>query len=49
MLYGNHPLWQDTLREFTSVLSQLSDYLSALTEQKRQSSLALEQKAVWLS
>ena len=47
--YGSQRLWQDTLREFTSAVLQLPDYLGPLTEQMRQSGLALEQEAVWLS
>jgi len=47
--YGSHKLWQDTLRKFTSAAQQLPDYLRPLTEQMRQSGLALEQEAVWLS
>lgn len=47
--YGSQRLWQDTFREFTSAVSQLPDYLGALTEQMRQSGLALEQEAIWLS
>lgn len=46
--YGNRRLWQDTFREFTSVVPQLPDSLSALTRQMRQSGLALEQEAIWL-
>jgi hypothetical protein len=46
--YGSQRLWQDTFRDFSSAASQLPDYLGALTEQMRQSSLALEQEAVWL-
>jgi hypothetical protein len=46
--YGSQRLWQDTLREFTSAALQLPDYLGPLTEQMRQSGLALEQEAVWL-
>jgi hypothetical protein len=46
--YGSQRLWQDTLREFTSAVPQLPDHLCALTEQMRQSGLALEQEAVWL-
>ncbi|MBN2680159.1 hypothetical protein HHS34_010780 [Acidithiobacillus montserratensis] len=46
--YGSPQLWQDTFREFTSAISLLPDYLGALTEQMRQSGLALEQEAVWL-
>ncbi|MBW4047488.1 MAG: hypothetical protein HIU89_06015 [Proteobacteria bacterium] len=46
--YGSHRLWQDTLREFTSGVSNLPNELGALTEQMRQSGLALEQEAVWL-
>lgn len=46
--YGNQRLWQDTFREFTSAVLQLPDYLGPLTEQMRQSGLALEQEAVWL-
>ncbi len=42
-------LWQDTFREFTSAVLQLPDYLGPLTEEMRQSGLALEQEAVWLS
>ncbi len=48
-LYGSQRLWQDTLREFTSAVPQLPDYLGPLTEQMRQSGRALEQEAVWLS
>ena len=48
-LYGSQRLWQDTLREFTSAVLQLPDYLGPLTEQMRQFGLALEQEAVWLS
>lgn len=47
--YGSQRLWQDTLREFTRAVLQLPDYLGSLTEQMRQSGLALEQEAVWLS
>ena len=47
--YGSQRLWQDTLREFTSAVLQLPDYLGPLTEQMRQFGLALEQEAVWLS
>ncbi|WP_236096281.1 hypothetical protein [Pseudomonas aeruginosa] len=47
--YGSPRLWQDTLREFTSAVLQLPDYLDPLTEQMRQSGRALEQEAVWLS
>ena len=47
--YGSQRLWQDTFREFTSAVLQLPDYLGPLTEQMRQSGLALEQEAVWLS
>lgn len=47
--YGSQRLWQDTLREFTSAVLQLPDYLGPLTSQMRQSGLALEQEAVWLS
>ncbi|MCO7642702.1 hypothetical protein NJI34_38685 [Pseudomonas sp. S 311-6] len=47
--YGSQRLWQDTFREFTSAVPQLPDYLGPLTEQMRQSGLALEQEAVWLS
>jgi len=47
--YGSQRLWQDTLREFTSAVPQLPDYLGPLTEQMRQSGRALEQEAVWLS
>ncbi len=47
--YGSPRLWQDTLREFTSAVPQLPDYLGPLTEQMRQSGRALEQEAVWLS
>ena len=47
--YGSQRLWQDTFREFTSAVSQLPDYLGELTGQMRQSGLALEQEAVWLS
>ncbi|MFN4324655.1 MAG: hypothetical protein ACK4FP_02075 [Azonexus sp.] len=47
--YGSQRLWQDTLREFTSAVAQLPDYLGPLTEKMRQSGLALEQEAVWLS
>lgn len=47
--YGSQRLWQDTSREFTSAASLLPDYLDPLTEQMRQSGLALEQEAVWLS
>ena len=47
--YGSQRLWQDTFREFTSAVPQLPDYLCPLTEQMRQSGLALEQEAVWLS
>jgi len=47
--YGNPKLWRDTFRDFSSVVSRLPDYLSPLTEQMRQSGLALEQEAVWLS
>ena len=47
--YGSQRLWQDTLREFTCAVLQLPDYLGPLTEQMRQSGLALEQEAVWLS
>lgn len=46
--YGNQRLWQDTFRELTSAVAQLPDYLAPLTEQMRQSGLALEQEAVWL-
>lgn len=46
--YGNQRLWQDTFRDFTHAVSQLPDYLGALTKQMRQSGLALEQEAVWL-
>jgi hypothetical protein len=47
--YGSQRLWQDTSREFSSAVLRLPDYLSPLTEQMRQSGLALEQEAVWLS
>lgn len=47
--YGSQRLWQDTLREFPRVASQLPDYLGPLTEQMRQSGLALEQEAVWFT
>ena len=46
--YGSPRLWQDTFREFTSAAPKLPDYLAALSEQMRQSGLALEQEAVWL-
>jgi hypothetical protein len=46
--YGSQRLWQDTFRDFTNAVSQLPDYLGALTEEMRQSGLALEQEAVWL-
>ncbi len=46
--YGSHRLWQDTYREFNSVVSQLPDYLSPLTDRMYQTGLALEQEAVWL-
>lgn len=47
--YGNQRLWQDTSREFSGAVLRLPDYLNPLTEQMRQSGLALEQEAVWLS
>lgn len=46
--YGSQRLWQDTFREFTSAVPHLPDHLRALTEQMRQSGLALEQEAIWL-
>lgn len=46
--YGSHKLWQDTYREFSSVVSQLPDYLSPLTDRMCHTGLALEQEAVWL-
>ncbi|MCE5388525.1 MAG: hypothetical protein K0041_08110 [Acidithiobacillus sp.] len=46
--FGSQQLWQDTLREFTSAIAQLPDYLDPLTEQMRQAGLALEQETVWL-
>lgn len=46
--YGSQRLWQDTYREFNSVVSQLPDYLSPLTDRMCQTGLALEQEAVWL-
>ncbi len=46
--YGSQRLWRDTFREFTSAAPQLPDHLHALTEQMRQSGLALEQEAIWL-
>ena len=46
--YGSQRLWQETYREFTSAAPLLPDYLVPLTEQMRQSGLALEQDAVWL-
>lgn len=47
--YGSNPLWRDTLRDFTSAASQLPDSMTVLTQQMRQSGLALEQEAVWLT
>ena len=47
--YGSNRLWRDTLRDFSSAASQLPDYLTPLARQMRQSGLALEQEAVWLS
>ncbi len=46
--YGSQRLWQDTYREFNSVVSQLPDYLRPLTDRMCQTGLALEQEAVWL-
>lgn len=46
--YGSQQLWRDTFRDFTRAGSQLPDYLGPLSEQMRQSGLALEQEAVWL-
>ena len=47
--YGNPKLWRDTLCDFSSAVARLPYYLHPLTEHMRQSGLALEQEAVWLS
>jgi hypothetical protein len=46
--YGSQQLWRDTFREFIGAATELPDYLGPLTDQMRQSGLALEQEAVWL-
>ena len=45
--YGSHALWRATLRDFTSAQARLPAYLAPLTQQMRQSGLALEQEVVW--
>lgn len=46
--YGSVPLWRDTLRHFTSAVSQLPASVRELTEQMLHLGMALEQEAVWL-
>jgi len=47
--YGSQRLWQDTFRELAGAAPLLPDYLGPLTGKMRQSGLALEHEAVWLS
>lgn len=47
--YGKQDLWRDTLPQFTGAVAQLPDYLRPLAAQMRNSGLALEQEAIWLS
>ena len=46
---GSQKLWRDTFKYFTPAVAQLPDYLKPLTDQMRQTALALEQEAVWLA
>ncbi|WP_294770683.1 hypothetical protein [uncultured Rhodoferax sp.] len=46
--YGSVQLWRDTLRHFTTAVSQLPAPVRELAEQMQHLGLALEQEAVWL-